>query len=375
MDSEPLAKILVVDDETAHLRALCDTLREHRYAVTGCASGEKALRAIAAAKFDLVLTDLMMPCMDGIATIRAATQRDPDLVGIVMTGQGTIETAVEAMKAGAFDYIQKPFRVSVILPALARALEMRRLRMENTALAQRVAARTRELEVINEELESFSYSVSHDLRAPLRNIQGYVELLGRPGAEPLPDKPRAQVGEIGRAATEMEALIGDLLAFSRMARTALMEQAVALEPLVRDAIGALGPETGGRDIEWLVAPLPTVRGDAAMLKLVFVNLLGNAAKYSRPRAVARIEVGTGERDDGRPSIYVRDNGVGFDPQYARKLFGVFQRLHGAEAFEGTGLGLATVRRIVSRHGGRAWAESAPDRGATFYVSLPEASDA
>lgn len=221
----------------------------------------------------------------------------------------------------------------------------------------------------NGELESFSYSVSHDLRAPLRHVQGYVELLDRASAGQLSAKAQRYVEIIKAASVDMGQLIDDLLEFSRMGRAEMRESRVELAALVHETIRKLEMATAGRNIVWQVAPLPVVLGDPAMLQQVMANLVGNAVKYSARRDPARIEIACAGDEDGRAVLFVRDNGAGFDMQYVDKLFGVFQRLHRADEFEGTGIGLATVRRIVARHGGRAWAEGAPDQGATFYVTL------
>jgi len=241
--------------------------------------------------------------------------------------------------------------------------------------SQRVQAANQQLEAANRELESFSYSVSHDLRAPLRHIQGYVEMLTREAKDGLSDKARRYLGTIADAGREMGVLIDDLLAFSRMGRTELVEQEVDLNALVDEVRGGLELAARGRNIDWRVEPLPRVRGDAAMLRQVLANLLGNAVKYTRDRDPATITVGHGGREEGREIVFVRDNGAGFEMKYADKLFGVFQRLHRADEFEGTGIGLASVRRIVARHGGRTWAEGRLNAGATFFFSLPPAQPA
>jgi signal transduction histidine kinase len=238
------------------------------------------------------------------------------------------------------------------------------------ALNRQLEARVAELKALTTELESFSYSVSHDLRTPVRHIGGFSALLESSSGAALDEQGRRYVRTIGEAAARMGRLIDDLLAFSRMGRAEMLHTRVDLAPLVAEARREVERERAEGDIVWTIHPLPAVEGDPAMLRQVFANLLSNAVKYSGTRHPARIEVGT--IDDPRETIvFVRDNGVGFDMQYASKLFGVFQRLHGAEAFEGTGIGLAHVRRIISRHGGRVWAESAPDAGATFFVALPK----
>jgi light-regulated signal transduction histidine kinase (bacteriophytochrome) len=253
-----------------------------------------------------------------------------------------------------------------------REKEKRLIEM-NAGLEQRVHERTTQLEVANKELESFSYSVSHDLRAPLRHVQGYVQMLSDATAGQLSGQAQRYLKTIKGASQEMGQLIDDLLAFSRMGRTELHQSTVSLDHLIQETVKALEMETQGRNIIWKRNPLPEVLGDPAMLKQVLVNLLGNAIKYSRPRDPALIEIGTLGQENGCLVFFVRDNGVGFDMKYAQKLFGVFQRMHRAEEFEGTGIGLATVQRIIARHGGRVWAESVIDEGSTFYFTLKPAA--
>jgi signal transduction histidine kinase len=243
---------------------------------------------------------------------------------------------------------------------------------EIQALNHELGERALRLEAANRELEAFSYSVSHDLRAPLRHVQGYVELLERHAGDQLAEKPRRYLKTISDAAGEMGQLIDDLLAFSQTGRTAMHESDVDMDVLVAQTIRGLEMATQGRNIEWVLEPLPRVQGDASMLKQVWSNLLGNAVKYTRPRDPARIEVGARRDAFGQVEVHVKDNGVGFDMAHAGKLFGVFQRLHRADQFEGTGIGLATVQRILARHGGRIWVDAAPERGATFRFTLKPA---
>jgi PAS domain S-box-containing protein len=249
-----------------------------------------------------------------------------------------------------------------------------KVRLSNAELEQRVIERTAKLRSANEELEAFSYSVSHDLRAPLRHVHGYVEMLAQEAGDKLSEEGRRYLKVITDASIEMGELIDDLLAFSRMGRAEMRETSVELDALVQKTLRGLEATTSGRNIVWRIPPLPVVQADPAMLKQVFANLLGNAVKYTRPRDPAQVELGCAGEEDGRIILFVRDNGVGFDPQYAHKLFGVFQRLHRADEFEGTGIGLANVRRIIARHGGRTWAESKVNEGATFYFTLKPASD-
>jgi signal transduction histidine kinase len=361
------ARILIVDDEATHMRALCDTLKDHDYETEGHTRGREALASLREKPCDLLLVDLMMPEMDGITLLRAALELDPHLVGIIMTGEGTISSAVEAMKTGALDYILKPFKLSAILPVLSRALSVRRLRRENADLERRVHDRTEELEAANKELEAFSYSVSHDLRAPLRAIGAFSKILADEHAARLTDEARTLLDRVTANTRRMEQLIEDLLRFSRLGRHPISKNPVNVSSLVDEVLADLRKEQGDRAVQIRVDSLPECVGDASLLKQVFVNLLSNALKYTRQKAEAMVEVGCRQRG-GESVYYVRDNGVGFDMQYAEKLFGVFQRLHGAE-FEGTGIGLSIVQRIIKRHGGRIWAEAEVDRGATFFFTV------
>lgn len=232
--------------------------------------------------------------------------------------------------------------------------------------------RADQIEASNRELEAFSYSVSHDLRAPLRHVQGYVGMLLRDHEDRLSEEGKRYLSTIADAGRKMGQLIDDLLSFSRMGRSEMREMTVDLNVLIEETRRELQPVTRDRKIVWKVAVLPKGRGDAAMLKQVLVNLVGNAVKYTRLRDPAEIEIGYTEEQGGRMIVFVRDNGAGFDMKYVGKLFAVFQRLHRAEEFEGTGIGLANVQRIIARHGGKVWAEGAVDRGATFYFTLQRA---
>jgi PAS domain S-box-containing protein len=245
----------------------------------------------------------------------------------------------------------------------------KRKEQEIRALNEELAKRSKDLEAINKELEAFAYSVSHDLRAPLRHMSGFTELLKKNSASLLNEKSQRYVAIILESAQKMGNLIDDLLSFSRIGRAETHKKVVSLEQLVQEALTEVRRETEGRDIVWKVGALPTCYGDGSMLRVVLVNLISNAAKFTRTRPKAEIEIGCADQKPDEIVIYVRDNGVGFNMKYLNKLFGVFQRLHPPEAFEGTGIGLATVQRIVHRHGGRVWAEGLVDQGATFYFSL------
>ena len=246
---------------------------------------------------------------------------------------------------------------------------------EIQALNQELAKRSMALEASNKELEAFAYSISHDLRAPLRHMSGFAELLRKSAAASLNEKSQRYLTMILEAANRMGSLIDDLLAFSRISRAEAQKSIVDLGQVVQEALAEMTQYAKGRDIVWKIGALPEIYGDGSMLRLAFVNLISNAVKFTRTRAQAEIEIGCTDNDRGDPVLFVRDNGVGFDMKYSNKLFGVFQRLHPQEAFEGTGIGLATVQRIVHRHGGRIWAESTVDGGATFYFSLPRSPGA
>jgi len=376
MPGSPPPRILIVDDEVEQMRALCNTLPDHGYQTVGFTDGEAALAELRNIKCDLLLADLMMPGMDGIALLKAAQAFDSDLVGIIMTGEGTIVTAVEAMKVGALDYILKPFKLSVILPVLSRALTLRRLRVENKELERSVRERTnqleaanRELEAANKELEAFSYSVSHDLRGPLTVIVGSADALVEDYAANMPPHDRELLVGVLHSGERMTQLIDDLLRLSQLARQPLSKSRVDISALVREVLDQLQRERHGSQIDSQIGNLPECIGDPGLLKQVFANLLSNAFKFTRGSAKPTVEIGCGQQA-GEKTYFVRDNGAGFDMSQAQDLFGAFQRYHSAEQFEGTGIGLSIVQRIVQRHGGHIWAEAEVGNGATFYFNLP-----
>jgi PAS domain S-box-containing protein len=240
----------------------------------------------------------------------------------------------------------------------------------NAELENRVIQRTAQLEEANKALEAFSYSVSHDLRAPLRHISGYVDLLTRRYHESLPEKAKHYFDNISDSANQMGLLIDDLLQFSRTGRQEMKQADLDMNLILKEALDQINHNNPAQNIEWVISNLPNVFGDHSLLRLVWINLLSNAAKFTRKKSLARIEIDS-YTENGEIVFYVRDNGVGFDMQYSQKLFGVFQRLHSTEEFEGTGIGLANVRRIILKHGGRTWAEAELDKGATFYFTLPK----
>jgi hypothetical protein len=363
------ARLLIVDDEAAQLRALCDTLQLEGYTTQGFSSGQQALAAFRAGEFDLLLTDLMMPGMDGITLIDAAKKIDPSIGALVMTGHGTIDTAVRAMQGGALDYILKPFKLNVIVPIIARALDVQRLRRENAELHLREKQRSAQLAAAYHDLESFSYSISHDLRAPLRSMDGFAAILEADFAEQLGDEGRRIVGIIRAGSQKMDELIVNLLEFSRAGRSELQFDRVDMTLLADAAASEVRALYVGPEPQIDIGDLPEVEADPVVIRQVWCNLIGNALKYSAKRATPKISV-SGRVDNDEAIYQVEDNGAGFDMRYADKLFGVFQRLHRSEEFPGTGVGLAIVHRIIARHGGRIWAKGSPDAGACFQFALP-----
>src|ERR1700704_5018228 len=377
MNTPPVARLLIVDDESVQLKALSDTLSIEGYSTTGFTSARRALDALRGQEFDLLLTDLMMPEMDGIALLTAARAISPDQVAIVMTGHAAIDTAVKAMQAGALDYIVKPFRLNIILPVINRALSVRELRRTKRQLEERVRQRThelemanRQLEAVNRELESFSYSVSHDLRAPARTVLAFSEMYMEDFKDSIPAEGLPILKHVESGARRMGQLIQDLLALSQLGRQPLLRGRVDLDPLAYRLIEDLFAKDPLRRQHTTVriGTLGHCNGDASLIEQVWVNLLSNAFKFTRERRPGIIELGC--RTDGSATVYfVRDNGAGFNMEYAHKLFGVFQRLHSESEFEGTGVGLSIVHRIIQRHGGRIWAESDVGKGATFHFTL------
>jgi len=376
--------ILLVDDRVENLVALESILEAPDYRLVRAQNGQDALLAVLADDFAAIVLDVQMPGMSGIELAQLIRQRrkSQHVPILFLTAHGD-QSAIDGYQAGAVDFLTKPVQPAVLRSkvavfaelyrksaALQAEIEERRIAEQNVGrLNAELFTRVEELAAAYAELEAFSYTVSHDLRAPLRQVSGFVALLSRSLADRQNETDAEYIGLINGAVNRMGQLINDLLSFSRVGRAEMRRATVDLQPLVDQVRETLAPALAGRAVSWRVAPLPCVEGDPAMLRQVFASLLDNAVKFTRPRACAEIEIGA-SREKDEYVFWVRDNGVGFDNDHADKLFGVFQRLHTTAEFEGTGIGLASVRRIMARHNGRSWAESTPGKGTVVYFSLP-----
>jgi light-regulated signal transduction histidine kinase (bacteriophytochrome) len=351
-----------VDDEPATLATLTTYLSDYKYQILVAQTGEAGLDISHRTPPDLILLDVRLPGIDGFEVCKRlkADIRTREIPVIFMTIMTGAEDKVRGFEAGGVDYITKPFQHQEVLARVVTHL--------------RISGLTRQLEASNRELEMFAYSVSHDLRSPLRHIGGFLKLLNEHIGESIDTKSQHYIDTVVDVTRRLGMLIDDLLSFSRMGRADIVKLPVDLAGEVQEVIRDLEPETRDRDIHWQIAELPEVSGDRAMLHIVLVNLLENAVKFTRTRKKAEIEIGCKPQpDQGEVVVFVRDNGVGFEMQYSDKLFGVFQRLHHIHEFEGTGIGLANVRRIINRHGGRTWGKGKINQGATFYFALPQES--
>lgn len=357
MGSSWQARVLVVEDDPTVRRLLARVLGEE-YSVTSAVDGGEGWEQALEVRPDLILTDVRMPGMSGEELLkRIRSQPELQTVPVViLTGQGDDALRVQMLESGAQDYLTKPVDPAELRARVRNLVQMKRA-------GDLLRRRTAELEAANEELDAFCYSVSHDLRAPLRILDRFAGF-AQEGCETLPDETRRCLRIVQESAQQMERLIDNLLCFSQTSRQPLEKTDTSPAEIARRVWSGLAAERDGRAVEFHLGDLPCCRADPNLLERVYVNLLSNALKFSRERRPAVIEVGAKE------SVYfVRDNGVGFDMQSAEGLFGVFQRLHSADEYEGTGAGLALVRRIIHRHGGQVWAEAEPGGGATFSFTI------
>jgi two-component system NtrC family sensor kinase len=386
-------RILMVDDSLTHLHEVAAQLRQEGYDVVPARSGEEALELLAVQQVDCILLDLVMPGLSGQETCRrikgSATWRDIPL--IMHTALGEQDAMIEGINAGADDYIAKSSDLVVLCARVRAQLRRKQFEDENRSIREqllqkelevvaatsaRELAETRsafvgELERKNKELEAFSYSVSHDLRAPLRSIDGFSQILLLDYSDKLDARGKEHLGRVRAAAQRMGELIDDLLQLSRVGRTELSRGRVNLSGLARSVATDLSKNEPDRKVEFDIQDELIADADRQLMKVAFENLLGNAWKFTSKIAAARIEFGA-DQGDGGTVYFVRDNGAGFNMNYAEKLFSPFQRLHGDADFPGTGIGLATVYRVIDRHGGRVWAQSVVGQGATFYFTISAA---
>ena len=381
-------EILLVEDNAGDVRLVQEMLSETGAVPFSLAIANNLAAALArllAGGIDVLLLDLGLPDSSGVSTFTSVHAQIPTLPIIVLTGVCDPSIALTVVQQGAQDFLVKgQVDGNLIWRTIRYAMERQRgkrelvlsetrVRQLNESLERRVADRTAALAAANRELETFTYSVSHDLRAPLRQIDGFSRILVEHAGPALDSKSQHYLRRIQEGTQHMGRLVDDLLNLAQLGRQDVHTRATPLDTLVNDTVSELRADWGDRRIQWTIGALPTVECDPGLLKIVFTNLLSNAIKYTRPREVAKIAVGcTGS--NGRCTIVVQDNGVGFNMKYADKLFGVFQRLHRADQFEGSGVGLATVQRIIHKHGGEIWAEAEPDHGATFSFTLAHRGD-
>jgi signal transduction histidine kinase len=411
--------ILTVDDHPVNLKLLQAQLQAEGHAVIAAANGVEALEILGRQRVDAIVSDVLMPRMDGYRLCHEVRRNSSwEAIPFVFYTATYVSPGDEklCLDLGGDKYLRKPCSADALAAGLREAvvnaagrrssaraasltepdvmaeynqrlvakLEEKQIELQgamqelqrahqaildlNRDLERRVVERTTELDAANKELETFSYSVSHDLRAPLRSIEGFLQLLRKEYAGRLPDQADETLQRIHDSAVYMGRLIEGLLALARFSRAPLEKETVSVAAIVKQVLDGLRSDREGRNVQVSVGDLPQCRGDVTLLRQVFVNLLSNAIKYTRLRDPAIIEVGW--RDEQGVGVYfVRDNGAGFAMEHAGRLFGVFERMHDGTVFEGIGVGLSIVKRIVERHGGRIWAESEPDKGATFRFTL------
>lgn len=364
-------KILIVDDKPENLVALRTVLKDLDIELVEATSGNEALKKTLHHDFALALLDIQMPEMDGyeLASILREEEKTTHLPFIFISAVYTDNLNVfKGYEKGAFSFITKPFQPEILINKVKFFIEKHQQEIALYELNEHLERKNSELLHINKELEAFSYSVSHDLRAPLRSINGYAAILKEDHGEGLGLEANRVIDVIIENALKMSCLIDSLLNFSRMGRKEVSSAIVDMNMIAESVLDDLDVKTKN-SVQINLQNLPEARGDKELLKQVLMNLVSNALKYSLKKGSPLIEIG-GRQKDQELIYYVKDNGAGFDMKYANKLFEVFQRLHRSDEFEGIGIGLAIVQRIIVRHNGRVWAEGEADKGATFYFSLP-----
>jgi two-component system sensor histidine kinase/response regulator len=370
MFSKP--KILIVDDKQENLIALETVLKDLDVEVIKATSGNEALKQTLNHDFSLALIDIQMPEMDGyeLAAILREDEKTASLPFIFISGIYTDHVNVfKGYDRGAFSFITKPFQPEILINKVKLFIGIYHHEYMLKRLNDDLERKNEELSIVNKELEAFTYSVSHDLRAPLRVINGYSQIILKEHAEVVDEEVKRLLHIVGSNVKKMGDLIDNLLSFSKIGKREVNSDIVNMDLLVRSCIEEMKVTYEGKKVKWIVGTLDPCYGDSQLLNQVMINFLSNAVKYSSKKEQPEVEITSSIK--GEEVIYsIKDNGVGFDMKYYKKLFGVFQRLHRSNEFEGTGVGLAIIQRIVMKHHGRVWAESSLDNGAKFFFSVP-----
>lgn len=373
MDIKP--KILIVDDKPENLVALETVLKDLDIELVKATSGNEALKKTLHYDFALALLDIQMPEMDGyeLASILREEEKTSHLPFIFISAVYTDNLNVfKGYEKGAFSFITKPFQPEILINKVKFFVEKHQQEVALYELNKRLEKKNADLEFSNQELEAFTYSVSHDLRAPLRAISGYMGILEEEYGKTLDDEGKRLISRVSKNAVKMSDLIDSLLGLSRLGKTELKKSNIDMNSLVTEVLTELKAQKDfNAKVKIVIKNISGASGDKELLRQVFSNLISNAIKYSGKKDTPLIEIGSENKNDIQEILYyVKDNGVGFNMEYRDKLFGIFHRLHDVRDFEGIGIGLAIVKRIVTRHGGRVWGDGEIDRGAIFYFTLP-----
>ena len=361
---------MIVDDNANNLRTLKAILEEHGFETRAAINGELALKAITELQPDMVLLDIMMPDMNGYEVCQRLKAEDStkDIPVLFISALDEVEDKVRAFNVGGVDYISKPFQAEEILARVRVHIALARAHQKLESAYNELEEHTTKLEAVNNELTAFSYSVSHDLRAPLRSIDGFSQILLEDYNDNLDDRGKGYLQRIRDNTQHMGTLIDDLLQLSKLSSGDVYRQDINLSDIAQDLVNKLDSDYPGHQVAVQIAPNMVTRGDPRLMEIALNNLFRNAWKYTSKTKSPKIEFGA-TKQDGQMVYFIRDNGIGFDMQYYNRLFQPFQRLHHNDEFEGSGIGLATVQRIIKLHGGRIWADAAVGSGATFYFVL------